>query len=661
MKNKYIIHSSFISLYFFILEIVLKLMTKSSLAFFSLLRIFISCILFSLVINIIIYFLPKKIQKPIYSLLIFGIGIYFFFQIGLFCYIGFFMGVRNFTQGTKVTGFAFDYLKTMKYYHFSFIPIAIVFIIIFMKKIWIDDNNHFSGRKILFFSFFVLFLVCFYCLSICSSFFKDSRQVRSNYSLWKYPDNANLTVSQVGLLMYTFCDIKSTILNDNNHSFSLDEDSSIDYSSDNYNIVISDEVLDRLIGESRSSTKDIYSYIKSAPPSEKNEMTGIFKDKNLIIILLESVNDIGILNQEEFPTLYHLYHEGFHFVNHYSPRNNCATGNNEFTALTSLYPINDVCTVNYYVPNSYYPESIYSYFKEQGYSVNAFHNYSLKYYARDKIQSNIGVGHFYPADELQISYIDNHRDWPSDVQLFKKSKNHYMNDEHFLAYFATVTTHQSYIDSSFYGDLYKCLWDNTNYSERLKRYLSKMKVLDNGLKELLDELEDSGKLDDTVIALFGDHYPYGLRDDDINSYLRDNNSSYEVSRDTAADRNVDRVPFIIYNSKTEGKEINKYTSLVDITPTLLNLFGMDYDSRLYFGTDIFSSSHPSRVYFLDGSWQDNNGFYYSLNNQINYFGDNKYSEDELLKINHELLKRQQISSMVISSNFFEKHYYDLIN
>ena len=253
-----------------------------------------------------------------------------------------------------------------------------------------------------------------------------------------------------------------------------------------------------------------------------------------------------------------------------------------------------------------------------------------------------------------MTYNDVYEEWPSDKVMFQQAKDKYMKNDKFFSYFAAVTTHQTYNVPSEWGDAYSSRWANTSYSTNLKRYLSKMTELDNAMAELLDELKKEGKLEDTVIAMFGDHFPYGLSDRDINTYLEANNAGYKISRNSTTEKNVDRTPMLIYNSAMEAPvEVTQYTTIIDLLPTLLNLFDMDYDPRLYLGTDVFSDTHVSRAYFADGSWQDERGFYYTPGNKMTYVsGATPYSDAELRAINSEIATRQRMSGSAIRSNYF---------
>ena len=383
-------------------------------------------------------------------------------------------------------------------------------------------------------------------------------------------------------------------------------------------------------------------------------MTGIFEGKNLIVVLMESVNMIAI-NEEEFPTLYKLYNEGISFRNNYSPRNNCSTGNNEFTSMTSLFTINNTCTANTYRRNSYF-EAIFNMFENSGYNTSSYHGYTEKYYYRNTIHKNMGSSAYYGVDKLGIKYSLTYGEWSSDIDFVKASVPNFINEDKFMAYLTTVTTHQTYNIHSEYGDMFVDEWKDTDYSMMVKRYMSKMKYLDMAMEELLNELEAAGKLEDTVIALFADHYPYGLTNKQINSVL-----DYNVN----VNKEVDRTPMMIYNAGIEPKKIEKYTTMIDLLPTLLNLFNVEYDPRLYLGHDIFSDYDDVAI-FADGSWQDEIGYYNAVSGK--FIDGNKndnltHTNEEIVALNNTIQTAQKMSGLAIKNNYFNylKKGLDKIN
>ena len=161
---------------------------------------------------------------------------------------------------------------------------------------------------------------------------------------------------------------------------------------------------------------------------------------------------------------------------------------------------------------------------------------------------------------------------------------------------------------------------------------------------LLEGLESRGILDDTVIVLYGDHYPYGISKNTLNKVM---------DYDTNEDYNAERVPFVIYNSEQEGKVFSQYTSYINILPTLANLFNLDYDPRLYLGDDMLSNDYESLVVFADGSWKNEKAFFNASKNKVKYYGSDEYTSEEIRNINADINTKINVSSAVIKNNYFE--------
>ena len=672
LTNRVFLNTVVLTLYTFIMEMYIRFLMDSTFQDFAVVRILLSSLIISLLWSWIWHFFKKVIQRVFNIIYIVAVSLYMFVEFNLYNYIGFFMGTANAEQGTKVTSYIMDVLHASKFLYWVLLIIPIFFILYYViidRKIYKNRiARKFTKPQRIYIEVVTLILAValsgFYYFTVRSDKFQSELQTEKNYHLWLFPENSNLTANNFGVLMYLFCDIKSQITGiDSDYILKLqmadlsstEKKEDIDKIPVDKRRIIDDTAWKTLQDNTSDETfRSLNTYFMNRNVTQKNDMTGIFKGKNLIIILMESVDEIAILNKEDFPTLYKMYHEGISFKNNFSPRNNCSTGNNEFTVLSSLYTINNTCTANAYAVKYKYPEAAYNIFKNAGYATNGFHDYTQQYYYRNRIHPNLGADHFYGVTDLGMTYNEVYEEWPSDKTMFIQAKDKYMNNDKFFSYFAAVTTHQTYNVPSEWGDAYSSRWANSSYSTNLKRYLSKMTELDNAMAELLDELKKEGKLEDTVIAMFGDHFPYGLSDRDINTYLEANNAGYKISRNSTTEKNVDRTPMLIYNSAMEAPvEVTDYTTIIDLLPTLLNLFDMDYDPRLYLGTDVFSDTHVSRAYFADGSWQDERGFYYTPGNKMTYLdGATRYTDAELRAINNEIATRQRMSGSAIRSNYF---------
>lgn len=673
LTNRVVLNTIVLTIFTFILEMVIRIFTAAPMLDVAVFRIFLSSLIMGLTMSYITHFFPKLVGRTLNIIYVLFIGIYEFAEFGLYNYIGFFMGIGNSEQGTKVTSYIMDFMRSLKpEYYLILLPtiLFVVYYIVIDRKIMKNKIRNITmtlPQKIyieVVTGFAIVALCGCYYLTITSEAMQNELQTDSNYSLWLYPENSNLTVNNFGVAVYGFADIKSNIMGiDAEDVMRIEEEKNKDKEENNSqnkpvitdnSRIINDDAWKMLISNtSNENYNNLNNYFINREITEKNEMTGIFEGKNLIIILMESVNEISILNQEEFPTLYKLYHEGISFRNNFTPRNNCSTGNNEFTVLSSLFTINNTCTANTYASNEYF-QGVFNIFKNKGYYTSSYHDYTQMYYQRRKIHRGLGNDKFYSVTDLGIPYDSKYEEWPSDVDMFKQAKDKYMNQEKFMSYFASVTTHQTYNVPSTMGDKYKSEFTAKGYSTTLSRYLSKMKEFDHAMEELLNELKEEGKLEDTVIAMFGDHFPYGLTDGQINEYLKANNASYKVNRNSTTSKDVDRTPMIIYNAGMDPIEVNDYTSIIDLLPTLLNMFNMDYDPRLYLGTDIFSKSHKSRVVFADGSWQSEIGYYHAPSSKMTYVeGATELSGTELKEINKEINRRQKMSATAIKSNYFK--------
>ena len=235
---------------------------------------------------------------------------------------------------------------------------------------------------------------------------------------------------------------------------------------------------------------------------------------------------------------------------------------------------------------------------------------------------------------------------PSDVDMIKATTPNYLGGEgNFVTYYVTVSGHSPYNSSS---NIARRHWDtvaDTNYSADVKYYLASQVELDKMLEELVNELEAAGELDNTVIALVGDHYPYTLSINQMNEV-----SNYEKD----ATIEVNHSNFILWSSTMEEPVIvDKVGSQVDVLPTLLNLFDITYDSRLIVGQDILSDA-PGIAIFSDRSWVTDYGSYFATRRQfIPKEGKQLDDQDAYVNsINNRVANAYSISKLIIANDYY---------
>jgi phosphoglycerol transferase MdoB-like AlkP superfamily enzyme len=340
-----------------------------------------------------------------------------------------------------------------------------------------------------------------------------------------------------------------------------------------------------------------------------------------------------------------MFNEGISFRNNYTPRNSCSTGNNEFASMVGFHPINYTCTVNHFSNNRYFT-SVFNRFREAGYTATSYHNFGDHYYPRRTFHAGMGSQRYRNANDLGIRWTTAvHAEWPSDVELVDKAYPHFINDENFMVYLTTVSPHQPFHTSSTLTRKNNHHVSHLPYSANVRRYMAKLKELDYALERLIEILAENGRLEDTVIAAFSDHYPMGLGIPALNEIL-----PYAVGRH----HNSDRTPMFIWHDGIERKEVDKFTSIIDLLPTLLNMFNLDYDPRHYMGNDIMSKYHDLAI-LADGSWRDAIGYYSATSARFTPLNDLElgYTADELREINRRVRNEQSISALMIRTNYFD--------
>ena len=340
---------------------------------------------------------------------------------------------------------------------------------------------------------------------------------------------------------------------------------------------------------------------------DKSINQGIYDGKNLIMVLCESLAPQAI-DETLTPTLYMLKNEGYYFSNFYSPVYPSSTCDSEFISLTGMIPSIDYGTTSKTFAQNYYPYSLPNLFKDKGYEVNSFHSFDKSFYNREQLHYSLGFTYLYDRNDLGIYVDENDVDyinWIDDKELFEKMLEKTDLDKPFFNYVISVSGHLPYfVERDELWENYETVintYPDLNEQEAFY-YASQMK-LDEGLKYLLDCLNEKGSLEDTVIVLFGDHYPYGIDNEDaINNLYGILENEYEMYK----------TPMIIYDAGKTGENKDNLSSTFDLYPTVSSLFNLNDDNVLEVGYDVFGDNGNEMVLFADHSVLGN-GFYYNAN------------------------------------------------
>lgn len=642
-----------------ILELIFRLIEKLPIISYSGLRVLIGLNIIALLSSIILDYLPKLVAKIWNILLIFILSIYGIAELGFNHFLGVYASLQINTQAGAVTSYIRDFVLSFKwYFYLMLIPfiLLLVYYIFIDKKVTLDLPKKKVTMTVVTINIFKALTLIFACLlyfaTLKLSFMQNKLQTIKSIDLFKKPSNPSLVIKDFGYIGFGILDIKEYFLpgkeeeidinfnpnNDNNTS----NEGNVEEEKEKAQVNIdNNNWMDIIDNEKTNKYNNLNKYFISNRTTNTNEYTDTFKNKNLIVIMVESGSNI-LLNEEYYPNINKIYNEGWSFKNYYSPRNSCSTGNNELSAMTGLYSIYNSCTANIYKDNTYF-ESIFNLFRNEGYTVDSYHDHTEQYYDRRTIHKNMGSEKFYNVKDMKLEYSAS--EWASDAEMMEfylEKLDEKETDEPFMSWITTVTSHQYYRTSSKYYKEYKDLFPS-DYPSDVKVYMSRLKVVDEAIGILIDGLEERGLLEDTVIALFCDHYPYAINTNSISNVL---------GLDVDVDHLVDQVPFVIYNKGMESQEFDMYTSYVNLTPTLANLFGISYDSRIYMGSDILSEYYENMVIFADGSWKNNIGYYSTSTNEITYYTEKTYSDEEILAINEQVALKLNMSSAAIKNNYF---------
>lgn len=384
-------------------------------------------------------------------------------------------------------------------------------------------------------------------------------------------------------------------------------------------------------------------YIQASEPTMKNEYTGMFEGYNVILITAESFSPWAV-SEKYTPTLYKLVNSGFVFNNFYL-HGYTATTVGEYAVCTGLLPNGQDAATPFEKTvsdgNKYMGMCMGRIMQNMGYPTYAYHNHSYTYYNRDETHPNMGYVYKGYGNGLDVA-----KTWPeSDLEMMELTVDDYINEEQFHAYYMTVSGHMNY---TFLGNSManknKAAVSDMNETEGMQAYIACNIELDKALEYLIKRLEEKGIADKTVIAMAADHYPYGLSDD-LEQRISDEDSKWY---------GLQKSNLVIWSgSMTESVYVDKVCTSVDIIPTLLNLLGIDYDSRLYSGKDILSDS-PGLVVFNDMSFMTDYCIYKSKTGELKKTTDVDIPEEYINQINSLVRNMWNASGKLIQVDYYAK-------
>ena len=499
-------------------------------------------------------------------------------------------------------------------------PVVYVLMVLIMV-VFAFTLKYFPNKEKNNYKYIGIALVVFVILHTLTPFLLGKKDKELTWSTWKNPRNIYIS------------------FNDNNKSMTIT--GLYEYSFRNFYITF--------LKPKKTTSEEEINFLDGIYNMEDTKVsdkyTGVLNGKNLIILQLEGL-DSWLLNKNDTPNLYKLMNNSINFTNHYSYYNGGgSTFNSEFAVNTGFITPLSYTKNAYSFSKNTFPNTLAKLFKKEGYAVNAFHMNTSEFYSRGANYKNWGYDNYYGLVDM-YDYKNKEYELDRELILNEDFSNRMFESEKFVDYIITYTPHLPF---STEKGACKTLVTMDALEELGVTKLPKDYVLPTLTEEdcarrqaketdymvglLLEKLEEKNLLSNTALVVFTDHYLYTLSDQSILDKYKDTSNNL-----------INHTPFFIYDGKTK-KTVKDVTSQLNILPTLLNLYGMDYNSNNYIGLNALSKNYNGYVFFSDYSWY--NGKVYTVGGEV---VNNKYiKSEELENMNHyisELIKKNDLTLKV---------------
>lgn len=387
----------------------------------------------------------------------------------------------------------------------------------------------------------------------------------------------------------------------------------------------------------------INDYCSKVTGTNQNEYTGMLKDYNLIVMCAESFSPAAI-DKDLTPNLYKLTQQGIIFNNYYNTFPNTTT-DGEYALMQGLFPDagrSKAVSSLYASRNSYLPFTLGNVFQSQrGVESFGYHNYRGSYYGRSESHPNMGYTMKFAGDGMTFT-----TNWPaSDLEMMEQSVDDYIGKEPFHAYYMTFSGHYKYDIGT--NEMAKRNWDQVKdlpySSNAIKAYLSCNIEFDKAIGYLMERLEQAGVADRTAIVIAGDHFPYGLKDNEYAELIGHDIDGFSKFKST----------LIFWVGGLEKNiVVDEYCCNVDVLPTILNLWGFEYDSRLLAGTDVFSDGTHAAV-LVDKSFLTDKVWFNASTGEIRYqVPESEIPEGYVENMNQLIATRFSISADILNTAYY---------
>ena len=392
--------------------------------------------------------------------------------------------------------------------------------------------------------------------------------------------------------------------------------------------------LDRAFADTSALSAEIDAYFEEKPDHMGNAYTGILEGKNVIAVMLESIDD-WLITPEVMPTLHGMMEGGINFTNLYTP--DYASGytfNTEFAFNLGVYPYSNG-NVSYALTRSAFPCSIANMFAAEGYNANSFHEGEPDFYNRGPMHTAFGFEIYHCYRDYPLTGVSVHDDTflPKNDVLWEAMTG----SEPFYSFVITYTAHLPYAQDDFTVWARNQFPEYNGYGEELSGLYAKARITDEMFRLMLERLEAEGKLDNTVFVCYTDHYAYGIQDTEL----------LQQKSEEAGSAILEKTPAFIWWPGCEGVQINKVCQTVDLAPTVMNLFGMEVPKNLM-GSDILDDSYEGYAIFPYTTWVKDGTYVKYGEVQWN----ESMTEEEIQQMNAFVQRYYYINDAILEADYY---------
>lgn len=356
------------------------------------------------------------------------------------------------------------------------------------------------------------------------------------------------------------------------------------------------------IGTDTRGIEELTAAFESREVPGPNEYTGSLRGKNLMMVMLESI-DTWLAQPEYMPNLCRVMDEGVEFTDFYTPLFlSAGTFNTEIITQTGIMPA-AVGMPNSGYSTNVFPLSLAHLFADEGYSVNSFHKGPKSIYSRGTIHLNLGFEKYHDYKDMGM---ENYRLDSHMLNAFDDM----VSDGSFYTYIITFSGHGPYTEEL--GDISAPHWEAackaveesgiTDTPENMDEYthaVAQAMETDEFIGGLMDRLEEAGLLEDTAVLFYTDHY---------GKFISDKEFLNKIKGVRAGTPDLYRTPCVLVGAGLEPRKMDKVTCSLDVVPTLVDMFGLDAPVNYYAGENMFAPG-GGMVPFPNNGWYDGETYY----------------------------------------------------